>query len=147
VSSLKRRRAIADFHAEFPIAADVSFDFRNGRASPDSGELFNWEFRGAACKEQDHCTEEDERDFHARHLAADDVQRRAAISIILAMLRHTLLAATVITTSALAQNADPFAEGVRTTEPLAPAEQRAKFKLPPGVQIPLVAARATGLPL
>ena len=56
------------------------------------------------------------------------------------MLRQTLLAVTLVTTSALAQKADPFAEGVRTTEPLAPAEQRAKFKLPPGFEIQLVAA-------
>ena len=56
------------------------------------------------------------------------------------MLRRTFLAVTLITASALAQKADPFAEGVRTTEPLEPAEQRAKFKLPPGFEIQLVAA-------
>ena len=56
------------------------------------------------------------------------------------MLRRTFLAITLLTTSALAQNADPFAEGVRTTEPLEPTEQRAKFKLPPGFEIQLVAA-------
>lgn len=36
--------------------------------------------------------------------------------------------------------ADPFAEMVRATEPLTPAEQRATFKLPPGFDIQLVAA-------
>ena len=56
------------------------------------------------------------------------------------MLRRTFLAVTLVTATALAQKADPFAEGVRTTEPLAPAEQRAKFKLPPGFEIQLVAA-------
>ena len=56
------------------------------------------------------------------------------------MLRNTFLALTLAATSALAQKADPFAEGVRTTEPLAPAEQRTKFKLPPGFEIQLVAA-------
>jgi putative heme-binding domain-containing protein len=56
------------------------------------------------------------------------------------MLRRTFLAITLLTTSALAQKADPFAEGVRTTEPLEPAEQRGKFKLPPGFEIQLVAA-------
>ena len=56
------------------------------------------------------------------------------------MLRRTFLAVTLVTTSAFAQKADPFAEGVRTTDPLAPAEQRAKFKLPPGFEIQLVAA-------
>ena len=34
---------------------------------------------------------------------------------------------------------DPFAAGVRTTDPLTPAEQRAQFKLPPGFEIQLVA--------
>src|SRR5688572_964326 len=36
--------------------------------------------------------------------------------------------------------ADPFAEGVRPTDPLTPAEQQKKFKLPPGFEIQLVAA-------
>ena len=34
---------------------------------------------------------------------------------------------------------DPFAAGVRATDPLTPAEQRAKFQLPPGFEIQLVA--------
>ncbi len=34
--------------------------------------------------------------------------------------------------------ADPFAEGVRTTEPLTPAEQQKTFHLPPGFEIELV---------
>ncbi len=34
---------------------------------------------------------------------------------------------------------DPFAAGVRTTDPLPPVEQRAHFKLPPGFEIQLVA--------
>src|SRR5687767_3077557 len=36
--------------------------------------------------------------------------------------------------------ADPFAEGVRTTEPLTPEQQAKTFKLPPGFRIDLVAA-------
>lgn len=36
--------------------------------------------------------------------------------------------------------ADPFAEGVRTTDPLTPEEQQKRFKLPPGFEIQLVAA-------
>ena len=36
--------------------------------------------------------------------------------------------------------ADPFAVGVRTTEPLAPTEQQKTFKLPPGFEIQLIAA-------
>ena len=36
--------------------------------------------------------------------------------------------------------ADPFAVGVRTTEPLAPVEQQKTFRLPPGFEIQLVAA-------
>src|SRR5215203_6564948 len=36
--------------------------------------------------------------------------------------------------------ADPFAENVRTTEPLRPEEQRKTFKLPPGFKVQLVAA-------
>src|SRR5215204_5972082 len=35
---------------------------------------------------------------------------------------------------------DPFAEGVRTTDPLTPAEQQKTFKLPPGFKVQLVAA-------
>jgi len=35
--------------------------------------------------------------------------------------------------------ADPFAEGVRPTDPLTPSEQQKKFKLPPGFEIQLVA--------
>ncbi|MST01267.1 MAG: hypothetical protein EXS29_08165, partial [Pedosphaera sp.] len=36
--------------------------------------------------------------------------------------------------------ADPFAAGVRTTEPLSPAEQQQTFKLPPGFEMQLIAA-------
>jgi putative heme-binding domain-containing protein len=36
--------------------------------------------------------------------------------------------------------ADPFAEGVRPTDPLPPVEQQKKFKLPPGFEIQLVAS-------
>ncbi len=36
--------------------------------------------------------------------------------------------------------ADPFAVGVRTTEPLEPAAQQKTFKLPPGFEIQLIAA-------
>jgi putative heme-binding domain-containing protein len=39
-----------------------------------------------------------------------------------------------------AQEADPFAEGVRRTEPLSPEEERRAFELPPGFEIQLVAA-------
>ncbi|MGV3772635.1 MAG: PVC-type heme-binding CxxCH protein [Verrucomicrobiales bacterium] len=39
-----------------------------------------------------------------------------------------------------AQAADPFAEGVRPTEPLTPEQQQKTFKLPPGFEIQLVAA-------
>ncbi|MFN0067674.1 MAG: PVC-type heme-binding CxxCH protein, partial [Limisphaerales bacterium] len=35
---------------------------------------------------------------------------------------------------------DPFAAGVRTSDPLPPAEQQAKFRLPPGFEIQLVAS-------
>ncbi len=35
---------------------------------------------------------------------------------------------------------DPFAENVRTTDPLAPEEQQKKFKVPPGFEVQLVAA-------
>ena len=41
---------------------------------------------------------------------------------------------------AIAAPGDPFAVGVRTTEPLTPAEQQKTFKLPPGFVIQLVAA-------
>ena len=47
----------------------------------------------------------------------------------------------VVACAALALAAeDPFAAGVRTTEPLAPAEQQKTFKLPPGFEIQLIAA-------
>src|SRR5262245_36073115 len=36
--------------------------------------------------------------------------------------------------------ADPFAENVRTSDPLLPEEQLKKFRLPPGFEIQLVAA-------
>ncbi len=39
-----------------------------------------------------------------------------------------------------ARAADPFAEGVRPTEPLPPEQQQKKFHLPPGFEIQLVAA-------
>src|ERR1043166_5981424 len=35
---------------------------------------------------------------------------------------------------------DPFAENVRTTDPLAPEEQQKKFRVPPGFEVQLVAA-------
>ncbi|MGB7156865.1 MAG: PVC-type heme-binding CxxCH protein [Tepidisphaeraceae bacterium] len=47
----------------------------------------------------------------------------------------------VLVLASLAHGADdPFAQGVRTTEPLAPAEQAKTFNLPPGFTITLVAA-------
>ena len=55
-------------------------------------------------------------------------------------MSHACLAFLALAATALAQKRDPFAEGVRTTEPLPPTEQRAKFKLPPGFEIQLVAA-------
>ncbi|HTI70591.1 MAG TPA: PVC-type heme-binding CxxCH protein [Candidatus Limnocylindria bacterium] len=39
-----------------------------------------------------------------------------------------------------AADPDPFAENVRTTAPLPPVEQQAKFHLPPGFEVQLVAA-------
>src|SRR5688572_31369187 len=53
------------------------------------------------------------------------------------MLRPFVL---TIALTSLSFGADPFAEGVRTTEPLAPEQQRATFKLPEGFEIQLVAA-------
>src|SRR5438552_8512433 len=40
----------------------------------------------------------------------------------------------------VAQAADPFAENVRTTEPLAPAEELKAFRVPEGFEMQLVAA-------
>ena len=37
-------------------------------------------------------------------------------------------------------SADPFAEIIRKTEPLTPAEEQTKFHLPPGFEIQLVAS-------
>jgi putative heme-binding domain-containing protein len=60
--------------------------------------------------------------------------RRLAYAAVLA----TSLVARVVSQAASAD--DELALGVRTTEPLTPAEQRAKFKLPPGFEIQLVAS-------
>ena len=51
----------------------------------------------------------------------------------------TLLAFLLGILPGLAAN-DPFAEGVRTTEPLTPEQQQKTFQLPPGFTIQLVAA-------
>jgi glucose/arabinose dehydrogenase len=53
------------------------------------------------------------------------------------MLRPILLCTTVALTT---WAADPFAEGVRSTEPLTPDQQRGTFKLPEGFEVQLVAA-------
>lgn len=55
-------------------------------------------------------------------------------------MKHTLTFFTLV--AALAANAaeDEFALGVRTTDPLSPQEQRAKFALPDGFEIQLVAS-------
>ncbi len=50
------------------------------------------------------------------------------------------LAGTLLSVSFAARAAeDPFAAGVRPTEPLSPEEQQKKFRLPPGFEIQLVA--------
>src|SRR5215216_425239 len=46
----------------------------------------------------------------------------------------------VMAATLLAAANDPFAEGVRTTDPLTPEEQQKTFKLPPGFKVQLVAA-------
>ena len=51
----------------------------------------------------------------------------------------TLLALVLGTITGLAAP-DPFAEGVRTTDPLSPEEQQKTFNLPPGFTVQLVAA-------
>ena len=55
---------------------------------------------------------------------------------------RTLPAAGValITATAFAASTDPFAEGVRPTDPLAPEEEAKSFHLPPGFEIQLFAA-------
>ncbi|MBI3878431.1 MAG: hypothetical protein HY300_21105, partial [Verrucomicrobia bacterium] len=40
----------------------------------------------------------------------------------------------------MAAEKDPFAENIRTTEPLTPEEERQTFKVPPGFEVQLVAA-------
>jgi putative heme-binding domain-containing protein len=54
-----------------------------------------------------------------------------------------LFAALVVFFSHRAQAADPFAENVRTTEPLTPEQQQRTFRLPPGFEIQLVTAEPT----
>ena len=46
----------------------------------------------------------------------------------------------VLSAASLRAANDPFAEGVRTTDPLTPEEQQKTFKLPPGFSVQLVAA-------
>ena len=59
----------------------------------------------------------------------------------LARMKHRFVCWGLAASAALALAApDPFATGVRTTEPLAPAEQQKTFKLPPGFEIQLIAA-------
>ena len=56
-------------------------------------------------------------------------------------MKHRFVCWGLAASAALALAApDPFATGVRTTEPLAPAEQQKTFKLPPGFEIQLIAA-------
>ena len=56
--------------------------------------------------------------------------------IFLTRIVSALILGTALTVAA----ADPFADMVRSSDPVAPAEQRTKFKLPPGFDIQLVAA-------
>ena len=51
-----------------------------------------------------------------------------------------LVAAVWFFSQHLAGAADPFAENVRKTDPLAPEQQQKSFRLPPGFEIQLVAA-------
>jgi len=60
----------------------------------------------------------------------------APVFVLTLLLLHVTLSPTALA----AAPADPFAAGVRATEPLAPAEQQRTFKLPPGFRIQLVAA-------
>lgn len=57
-------------------------------------------------------------------------------------MRLTLAVLTVplLLSAAYAAESDPFAEGVRTTEPLTPEQQQKTFQLPPGFEIELVTA-------
>lgn len=60
-------------------------------------------------------------------------------------MRASVLSATILVFCSCggllrAQSGDPFAEGVRTTEPLSPQEAQRAFELPPGFEIQLVAA-------
>lgn len=54
-------------------------------------------------------------------------------------MKFVALAPLVIAATAFAAT-DPFAENVRTTDPLAPEEQQKTFNLPPGFKVQLVAA-------
>ena len=53
---------------------------------------------------------------------------------------RTLLAAILFSTFAAAADENPFAEIIRKTEPLSPAEEQKAFHLPPGFEIQLVAS-------
>jgi hypothetical protein len=54
-------------------------------------------------------------------------------------LRATILSVCVACSLRL-RAADPFAAGVRTTDPLTAADEQKTFRLPPGFEIQLVAA-------
>jgi len=69
------------------------------------------------------------------------LRSRWPVSLVRGFRKSTFwLGVAVVAFSTAAQAADPFAENVRTTDPLTPAEQRKKFHLPPGFEIQLVAA-------
>lgn len=52
----------------------------------------------------------------------------------------TLIAVALALSAKIFAANDPFAENVRTTNPLAPEEQQKKFRVPPGFEVQLVAA-------
>lgn len=79
-----------------------------------------------------------------RHSAARNsggASRAPAISPVSPLLGSGLaLAAGALLVAAPAFAADPFAEGVRTTDPLTPEQQQKTFRAPPGFEVQLVAA-------
>src|SRR5687768_4108464 len=79
------------------------------------------------------------RSFHFRSISVGNHRRRCRVAflLILYIALTGLLSAAMQTASA---EEDPFAAGVRPTEPLSPAEEQKTFTLPPGFEIQLFAA-------
>lgn len=77
--------------------------------------------------------------LHLHHWVAPRVDEIRGVFGASRAVRSAVATFAFLAAVALAAAEDPFAAGVRVTDPLSPADQRAKFQLPPGFEIQLVA--------